>query len=79
MSYDIKLMVKEFSNLYYKENLTQNEISKKIKISKYKVNRILKKVVSNGIVEINIIDSTVSVLRLEADLGKNLTLRELSL
>ena len=74
MSYNVKLMVK-VSNLYYKDSLTQEEISKKLKISKYQVNRILKKAVSSGIVQINIIDPTVSMSNLENDLEKRFGLK----
>ena len=74
MSYNVKLMVK-VSNLYYKDSLTQDEISKKLKISKYQVNRILKKAVSSGIVQINIIDPTVSISNLENDLEKRFGLK----
>lgn len=74
MGYNIKLMVK-VSSLYYKDNLNQEEISKKLKISKYQVNRILKKAVSSGIVQINIIDPTVSVSNLENDLEKRFGLK----
>ncbi len=42
MSYNTKLVIK-VANLYYKDGLTQESISKKLKISKYQVNRITKK------------------------------------
>ena len=74
MSYNVKLMVK-VSNLYYKDSLTQDEISKRLKISKYQVNRILKRAVSSGIVQINIIDPTVSISNLENDLEKRFGLK----
>src|SRR4030066_347042 len=74
MSYNVKLMVK-VSNLYYKDSLTQEEISKKLKISKYQVNRILKKAVSSGIVQVNIIDPTVSISSVETDLEKRFGLK----
>lgn len=74
MSYDIKLMVK-VSNLYYKDSLTQEEISKKLKISKYQVNRILKKAVRSGIVQVNIIDPTVSISSTENNLEKRFGLK----
>lgn len=74
MSYNIKLMVK-VSNLYYKDNLTQEEISEKLKISKYQVNRILKKAISSGIVQINIIDPTVNISTLEDKLEKLFNLK----
>lgn len=69
MSYNIKLMVK-IATLYYKDQLTQEVISKKLKVSKYQVNRILKKAISSGIVHINIVDPTDNVSRLEDQLEK---------
>jgi DNA-binding transcriptional regulator LsrR (DeoR family) len=74
MSYNIKLMVK-VSNLYYKDSLTQEEVSEKLKISKYQVNRILKKAISSGIVQINIIDPTINISNLEVELEKKFGLK----
>ncbi len=74
MSYDLKLMVK-VASLYYKEGLTQEDISKKLKVSKYQVNRILKRAVSTGIVQINIIDPTSGVSNLEDRLEKRFGLK----
>jgi len=74
MGYNVKLVVK-VSNLYYKDSLTQEEISKKLKISKYQVNRILKKAVSSGIVQISIMDPTASISNLENDLEKRFGLK----
>ncbi|MBN1298966.1 MAG: sugar-binding transcriptional regulator [Actinobacteria bacterium] len=74
MAYNTKLMVK-VSTLYYNDNLTQDEIAKKLKISKYQVNRILKKAISTGIVKINIIDPTSGVSLLEEELEKRFGLK----
>lgn len=74
MIYDTKLMVK-VSTLYYKDGLTQDDIAKKIKISKYQVNRILKKAVSSGIVRIMIIDPTSDISVLEEELEKKFSLK----
>ena len=74
MSYNIKLMVK-VSNLYYKDNLTQEDISQKLKISKYQVSRILKKAVDSGVVQINIIDPTANISTLEDKLEKTFNLK----
>lgn len=60
MAYDIKLVVK-VSYLYYKCGLKQESVARKLKISKYKVTRILKKALNSGIVQINIIDPTINV------------------
>ncbi len=74
MSYDIKLMVK-IANLYYKDNLKQESISKKLKVSKYQVNRILKRAVKSGVVQINIIDPTINISNLEEKLERKLNLK----
>ncbi|MFO7928786.1 MAG: sugar-binding transcriptional regulator [Candidatus Humimicrobiaceae bacterium] len=74
MSYDTKLMVK-VSNLYYKEGLTQEDISNKLKISKYQVNRILKRALDTGIVRINIVDPIKNVSNLEEQLEKKFSLK----
>ncbi len=67
MAYDIKLVIK-VSYLYYKHGLKQESIARKLKISKYKVTRILKKALNSGIVQINIIDPTINVSSLEEKL-----------
>lgn len=74
MSYDIKLMVK-VSNLYYKEGLTQEDISKKLKVSKYQVNRILKRALDTGVVKISIIDPASNLSGLEDKLEKKFNLK----
>jgi DNA-binding transcriptional regulator LsrR (DeoR family) len=74
MGYNLKLMVK-VANLYYKDNLTQENISKKLKVSKYQVNRILKKALTSGIVQINIIDPTDNISSLEDKLEKRFNLK----
>jgi len=74
MAYDFKLMVK-VSNLYYKDRLTQDEIAKRIKVSKYQVNRILKRALDDGIIKISILDSVTQVSELEEKLEKVFNLR----
>ena len=74
MGYNIKLMVK-VANLYYKDSLTQEDIAKKLKVSKYQVNRILKKAIDSGIVQITIIDPSTSVSKLEEELEKKFGLK----
>ena len=74
MAYDIKIMVK-VATLYYKDNITQDNISKKLKISKYQVNRILKRALETGIVKVSISDPTISVAPLEEKLEKRFNLR----
>ncbi len=74
MSYNTKLVIK-VANLYYKDGLTQESISKKLKISKYQVNRILKRAVSSGIVQINIIDPASNISNLEEKLEREFNLK----
>ena len=74
MAYDFKLMVK-VATLYYKDGLTQDDISKKIKISKYQVNRILKRSVETGVVKISINDSMANISELEEKLEKAFNLK----
>ncbi|HEY5500383.1 MAG TPA: hypothetical protein VIK09_00190, partial [Candidatus Humimicrobiaceae bacterium] len=74
MAYDFKLMVK-VASLYYKDGLTQDDISKKIKISKYQVNRILKRSVETGVVQISINDSMANITDLEDKLEKVFNLK----
>ncbi len=58
---------------YYKSGMTQDEIAKKMSISRQKVNRVLKKCLEEGIVKISIeghaCQSIESEARLEAQLG----------
>ena len=74
MAYDTKLMVK-VANLYYKENLKQESIARRLKVSKYQVNRILKKALISGMVQINIIDPTKNISDLEEKLEKKFKLK----
>ncbi len=74
MGYNIKLMVK-VASLYYKENLIQEDIAKKLKVSKYQVNRILKKAIESGIVQISVIDPSAGVSKLEENLEKRFNLK----
>lgn len=74
MVYDFRLMVK-VATLYYKDGLTQDKISKKIKVSKYQVNRILKRALETGIVQITINDSASGISTLEEKLEKAFNLK----
>ncbi len=53
---------------YYKENLTQNEISELLSLSRNKVVRLLEKARSEGIVQFHIKSKTVNLLDIETDL-----------
>jgi len=74
MGYNIKLMVK-VSSLYYKDSLTQEDIAKKLKISKYQVNRILKKAIDSGIVQITVVDPSTGISNLEEEMEKRFGLK----
>lgn len=54
MAYDLDLMY-DVAYLYYMNNLKQESIARKLSISKYKVSRVLKRAVEEGIVKIKII------------------------
>ena len=55
MSYSGKLLHK-VSKLYYIENLKQDSIARRLKISRYKVSRVLKRARDNGLIKVKIID-----------------------
>ena len=55
MAYDLKLLYK-VAKLYYKDNLKQDSIGRKLEISRYKVNRLLKEAREQGLVRINVIE-----------------------
>ena len=54
MTYDNNLIF-EVSCLYYEDNLTQDSIARRLNISKYKVNRVLKRAQQEGLVQIKIL------------------------
>ena len=55
LCYSTELIIR-VAKLYYMDNLTQESVARKLNISKYKVNRILKKAKENSIVQINIMN-----------------------
>ena len=52
-----KRLATEIAKMYYLEDLSQDEISKKVQMSRANVSRILRKCVENGVVEIVIHDT----------------------
>ena len=54
MSNDNKIMF-NIANLYYNCNLIQEGVARKLGISKYKVNKVLKEARAKGIVRISVI------------------------
>lgn len=55
MTYNAELQHK-VAKLYYLEDLKQESIARRLKISRYKVSRILKKAKNNGFIKIDIIE-----------------------
>lgn len=62
MLYDINLMV-EAAELYYKSNLKQESVARRLNISKYKVHRVLKRALAEGIVQIRIIKPKGNIVK----------------
>ena len=56
MSYTEELLYK-VSYLYYIEDLKQESIARRLKISRYKVSRVLKKAKNEGLIKIQVIRS----------------------
>jgi len=54
MSYNLELQHK-VAKLYYIEDLKQESIGRRLKMSKYKVSRILKRAKDNGLIKIQVI------------------------
>ena len=54
MPYNLELLYK-VAKLYYIEDLKQESIGRRLKISKYKVNRVLKKAREKGLVKIEVV------------------------
>jgi len=48
-------LIFNIAKLYYEDSLTQESISRRLNISKYRVHRLLKKAKEVGIVQINIL------------------------
>jgi DNA-binding transcriptional regulator LsrR (DeoR family) len=53
MSYNLELLQK-VARLYYIEDLKQESIARRLKISRYKVSRVLKKAKDKGMVKIEV-------------------------
>jgi len=54
MAYDLELLHK-VAKLYYIEDLKQESIGRRLKMSKYKVSRVLKRARDNGLVKIQVV------------------------
>jgi DNA-binding transcriptional regulator LsrR (DeoR family) len=66
----------EISYLYYNEKKTQEEIATLLSISRFKVGRILKKAVEEGIVSITINDPMSNLIEMEIELAKKFGLKK---
>ena len=72
---DYRLLLK-VSKLYYEQNLTQHEISKRLSLSRPKVSRLLKQAEEVGIVKINIVPQAGIHTDLEDALENRFGLKE---
>lgn len=72
---DEQALYARIAHYYYKSGLTQEEIAKRLRMSRQRVNRILGKCVSLGIVEIHIHGDVSGYLELETALEKKYGLR----
>jgi deoxyribonucleoside regulator len=75
LTYENKEMVKA-AYYYYKKNLTQSEIAKKMFMSRQKVNRLLKKAQEENIVQITIVDFNKYNFELETKLEEKFNLTQ---
>ena len=70
-----RLLIK-LARLYYEENLTQDEIAERLRLSRQKVQRLLRRALKDGIVQITIRPITGIFSDLEKGLEKRYGLRE---
>lgn len=75
---ELKFMLK-IAHYYYEDHMTQGEIADKLSISRLKVNRILRKMLDDGIVRIEINDYLSKDLELERKIERMYGLRAVSL
>lgn len=66
---DVKVQI---ANLYYRQNLSQQEIAREMNISRTTVSRILKNCIDEGIVTIHIKNTSMYQYELENKLKKNM-------
>ncbi|KZB93484.1 RNA polymerase subunit sigma-70 [Bacillus sp. VT 712] len=66
----------EAAKMYYLFDYNQNEIAKKLGVSRPTVSRLLQQAKSEGIVQIKIIDSTIDVKELSAQLEQTFKLKK---
>jgi DNA-binding transcriptional regulator LsrR (DeoR family) len=66
----------EISYLYYNEKRTQEEIASLLGISRFKVGRLLKRAIEDGIVSITINDPMSNLIEMEIELAKKFGLKK---
>ena len=69
-------ILRKVSQMYYRESLTQQEISEKLRISRPKVSRLLQQAREQNIVQINIFLPSSDFTELENELEKKFGLKE---
>lgn len=65
--------------LYYKEEMTQNEISALLGVSRFKISRILKEARNRGLVTVTINDPMADLTETEIELAKKFSLKQVIL
>jgi DNA-binding transcriptional regulator LsrR (DeoR family) len=75
MNQEKKQLIK-IAKMYYDEGMTQDEIAKRLSLSRQKVNRLMKRLIPEGIVQISIDDSLDEYVELEKRLEEELGLEE---
>ncbi len=75
MNQERKQLIK-IAKMYYDEGMTQDEIAKRMSLSRQKVNRMMKRLIPEGIVRITIDDSLDEYVEMEKRLEEELGLEE---
>ncbi|WP_193708457.1 sugar-binding transcriptional regulator [Alkalibaculum sporogenes] len=76
MKNDIKRQLIKIARYYYDDGLTQEEIAKRMSLSRQKIGRLIQKLIPEGIVKISIDDSLDTYLDIEQALEKKYNLKE---
>lgn len=76
MKNDVKRQLIKIAKYYYVDGLTQEEIAKRMSLSRQKVGRLIQKLIPEGIVKISIDDSLDTYLDLEQSLEQKFNLKE---
>ncbi|MGG1664055.1 sugar-binding transcriptional regulator [Brevibacillus sp. NRS-1366] len=69
-------MLIKIAHYYYKQGLTQDEIAKKLSISRQKVNRLSQRLIEEGIVKIEIVEDGELCIELENKLENTFELKQ---